>query len=539
MKVLTTSLFCLLVLTSCATEKIDQERTKAVASRSPQQSPKSARLIQEAPFRPLSHRITAKLFLKEGKLTASDEVRIQRTTDHWHDVSFHLWRALDIERLVINGNSARFTYGPGEIVRSVVIPQQELPDAQETVQLLVFYAGEPRFDQIGSMHTIISPEIVSLSPTHFPWYPQFDKGVNSAAEITFIVPKEYTVVASGRLKNVCSSGDWNEWTWTTEISGERFSFVIGPYISRSACLDDLPISVHMFAKDEDVMDAVLEEAKRILMFYRKRLGEYPFEKLAIAALPDSIRGGYEEDSFLKIQRSILRRHDVSYGLPHEMAHLWRIRVGGPGRLWIVESLAEYMNHQYFEATKGTECAREIRNTWASKYSRLIANITEFPLAGYTQDMPQECYTLYYNKGPWVWHILRQILGTKVFERLILEFYRQNIFRTITIADFQELCEEVHGMELSWLFQQWLERPGTPVLDLIDVTITRVEDGWLTSGTIRQQQNIYHLPVKIGLQTQQMDVHCLWVQSAQTRFELRTEVRPQAVVLDPDKNLLFR
>jgi aminopeptidase N len=490
----------------------------------------------EAQIRPVSHKIRAKFFLEEGRFVASDEVHLQRLTDVWGDVRFTLWSQLEIDELLVDGQPAQFTYGGGELYRQIIVRKEKLPHAQEHIHLTVLYAGKASQEQKGSIHTIINPEIVSLSPTAFPWYPRFDRSIGSVADVIFVAPTGYTVVASGELVDVRNlNDDWVEWTWHTNVSGERFAFVIARYTSKSICVHDIPLSIHIFAEDIHEMNSLFEEAMSIFTFCSERLGKYPLEKFAIAALPDIIRGGYAEESFIKWQRGLL--HTKS-GLAHEIAHAWNICAKGRGGLWLEESLGEYVSHLYQEFVKSADIAQNTRASWALKYFDLVSKIEDYPLTDFHRGMEPDCYSLYYNKGAWIWHILRQVLGDDMFDEVLLEFHHRYLLKPVTIDNFCAVCEEIDGNPLSWFFQEWLGRTEVPMLEITDIVTTQVEDGFLTTGILRQQGDIYHLPVEIDVQMEeQNEIHRIWLESAEKRFEFKTNKRPCELVLDPHTNLL--
>ncbi len=499
----------------------------------------------ELQVRPVSHKIRVTFFLEEGKLAATDEVHLQRLADAWDDVRFVLWHQLEINELLIDGQPAQYTYGLIDrgIYREVILAKAEFPQIQQQVDVTVSYVGRPFYEHGGILMATINPEIASLNPSFFPWYPQFNRSINSTADVIFVVPMGYTVVASGELVDVKTrDDDWEEWMWHTNISGERFSFAIAQYRCMSTHVDDVAVSVHFLGEHDNRMDVLFEEVKAIFTFCSERLGKYPLEKFAIAELPNSLRGagGYGEESFIKLKLDPLKSVK-SGGFAHEIAHAWVLRATHErGGLWLLESLGEYVSYLYEEATGGPDIAQNIRAFWATRYFELISEIDDYPLIDYrrSEDTNMDQYFLYYNKGPWIWHILRQVLGEDVFNEVLLEFHRRYLLKRVTVDDFHAVCEEISGEPFAWFFHEWLERPGVPILELADIAITPDEDGFVATGTVRQQGDIYQLPVEIGIQMEgQSEIRRIWIESDKTRFEFRTDKRPDELVLDPNTNLL--
>jgi aminopeptidase N len=71
----------------------------------------------------------------------------------------------------------------------------------------------------------------------------------------------------------------------------------------------------------------------------------------------------------------------------------------------------------------------------------------------------------YNKGAWVLHMLRGVIGDSAFWRGIREYYRTYRDSSVTGADFQRVMERASGQGLGWFFDQWLRQPGHPLLDV--------------------------------------------------------------------------
>jgi len=152
----------------------------------------------QAQICPVSHKIKAQFFLEEGRLVAVDKVLLKRLNDAPGALRFVLWHQLEIDELLIDGQQAQFTYGRGDFYREVVVEEEFLPD-EEYVRLTVSYAGKPVSERHGVLRGAITPDIASLNPTAFPWYPHFYTLIDSIADVTFVVPAGYTVVA----KSVC------------------------------------------------------------------------------------------------------------------------------------------------------------------------------------------------------------------------------------------------------------------------------------------------------------------------------------------------
>src|SRR5205823_11606126 len=69
----------------------------------------------------------------------------------------------------------------------------------------------------------------------------------------------------------------------------------------------------------------------------------------------------------------------------------------------------------------------------------------------------------YQKGGFVLHMLRAALGDSAFFRSLHRYYDRYRNGNALSDDFRRELEAASGTPLGWFFDQWLRRPGFPVL----------------------------------------------------------------------------
>jgi aminopeptidase N len=134
----------------------------------------------------------------------------------------------------------------------------------------------------------------------------------------------------------------------------------------------------------------------------------------------------------------------------------------------------------------------------------------------------------YQKGGWVLHVLRGVIGTDKFWAGIREYYRRFRDSNASTEDLRHVMEEASGRDLRWFFQQWLVRAGSPAVEWwwrynretkkVEVTITQTQAG-----------EAYRLPmdVSVGGNIQRVELT-----DKSQKFELPAEKAPGVVELDP-------
>ena len=143
----------------------------------------------------------------------------------------------------------------------------------------------------------------------------------------------------------------------------------------------------------------------------------------------------------------------------------------------------------------------------------------------------------YQKGAWVLHQLRGVVGDSAFFSGLRRYYAAYRDSTALSSDFARVMGEASGRDLDWYFRQALTQPGYPMLDLkwkhkgkrltIDVTQTQPAE-W---GT-------YRIPGLILL-VDQTPVR-LQIEGRQSRQVVEGISRkPKAIEVDPNRWWLMK
>jgi aminopeptidase N len=169
----------------------------------------------------------------------------------------------------------------------------------------------------------------------------------------------------------------------------------------------------------------------------------------------------------------------------------------------------------------------------ARKSVIGAAVTERPiLDSAVTDRMKLLNTNSYEKGSWVLHSLRGLMGDEDFFRGLARYYRTYEHRNALSGDFARTMSAEAHQNLTWYFRQALLLPGYPVLDVA----TELDGGHLLL-TIRQVQKkswgLYRMPnLEVRLDDRILRVD---VRGRVTRLATHWESdRPPTVVeLDPN------
>ena len=439
-----------------------------------------------------------------------------------------------------------------------------LPEDSGTVSIVVDYSGVP------DDGLIIRPNIhgkASAFVDNWPnrtrfWLPSIDHPSEKAtASFTVHAPGEWEVVANGHLVGEPTPADapelgagpgYRTWEWETRVLQPSYTLVVGATdfaiesLGRAACgrapasIEPdgcVDVSIWVYPEDLDAARRIFARAPQMVDYFTELVGPFPFEKLAHVQSATRF-GGMENSSAIFYSEEAISAGVLSEGtVSHEIAHQWfgdSATESDWSHLWLSEGFATYFGALFFEEADGVDDFR--RRMEDSRRSYLQSPAPQSPII--PDSPPANLFDLLnansYEKGGWVLHMLRGVVGDELFFRGVREYYARYQFGNATTLDFQKVMEETAGVDLGWFFHQWIYEPGHPILD---VDWNWDEGTGLTTVTVSQTQPAHWPAFRLPL-----DVHVVSGGSVDsTRIEVEerahtttipSPVRPEGVEVDP-------
>jgi hypothetical protein len=128
----------------------------------------------------------------------------------------------------------------------------------------------------------------------------------------------------------------------------------------------------------------------------------------------------------------------------------------------------------------------------------------------------------------VFHMTRQLLGDDVFFDGLRRLYNERCFEEASWDDIVRSFEAVSGRSLEAWFEQWIGRPGAPVL-----SVTRSAGGHDgVTVELRQEEPFYDVVVPVSYEVAG-DVRSRQVSMNAATFELELPEGTRWVAVDPD------
>ncbi|MEW6319458.1 MAG: M1 family metallopeptidase [Acidobacteriota bacterium] len=378
------------------------------------------------------------------------------------------------------------------------------------------------------------------------WLPTVDHPYDKAtSEMIVTAPAHYQVVSNGLLvEETDLAGNRRRTHWRQSVPIAPWLYVLG--VARFAVqhvdtFQGKAIQTWVYAQDRDAgFHDFAVPTRDALEFYSARVGPFPYEKLANVQ-SNSVSGGMEaasaifySESSVTGDRSVRWRNVVI----HEIAHQWfgnSVTERDWDDVWLSEGFATYFTLLYIEHAYGRD---EFLAGLESSRQRILEFDRKQPeyriVHDNLSDMSQVTTGQIYQKGAWVLHMLRGIVGDEAFWAGIRSYYHAHRDGHATTADFRDAMERASGRDLRGFFEQWLTRGGLVRLD--GDWRYRPDRGTITIRlTQRDRARLFAMPLQVGVYapgSATPTVTTVELSNASHEFEIAVGQRPERVVLDP-------
>lgn len=439
-------------------------------------------------------------------------------------------------------------------------PARPLRAGEETVVVIRYSrSGGPEVEG-GS---VIAAEGTALR-TEARWYPATGElDFRAPVSVRVHVPAGYVAVSVGELRGQQPDAEGVTYHWETSRPAAMIALAAARYAVHrgaaatpappgagprppGAAMEALPeVTCYLFPRHRERAEGIAREARAVLRYLTRRLGPFPYRRVAVAEIP-RFPGGYGSTGLVMLGEEVLAAGPPDRELlAHEIAHQWwgnSVFPQGPGAAWLTEGFASYCAWSYVaEAGDQPALPRRRVSRAVSAFFAAADRQGDQPLAQMDPYLPVgAAEAALYEKGAVVLHMLRRELGDEAFFAVLRRFAAEHAHSTATVADFRRLATRVAGRDLEPFFRQWLDRPGGMALEYSFRTEAGEEGRPTLVLQVRQPPPAYQARVALTLQVgNSVERHT--VQLAGERAELRIPVggRVTSVLFDPDGDLLLR
>jgi aminopeptidase N len=461
---------------------------------------------------------------------------------------------LAIVLVEVNGVAVDVTHRDGRLL----IPLAGDTAAGQELRVRVDYAGTPDDGLIirNNVHGRRSVFADNWPNRARFWFPAVDHPADKAtASFAIDAPADWQVIANGIRPDASGPGPSSlpaadgrgrrQWRWAIDEPVSTYNMVIGAAefdvrrvgTACSAPTRCVEVSTWLFPQDRAAAAESFRRATAMVEYFSELIAPFPYAKLAHVQSATRFGGMENATAIFYDEQALAKGRNMEGTVAHETAHQWFGNAVTPGdwpHLWLSEGFATYFATLFFEHADGLERRRE-----RMEADRLRVIRSEAISRPVVDTSVTDLFTLLnannYQKGGWVLHMLRGVVGDRAFFDGIRQYYERHQHGTAETEDLRRAMEAAAGRDLQWFFDQWLFQPGFPRL--------RVTSEWNAAAStadllIEQRQNVswptFRLPMTVEVTTDSGTVRrVIDVDERRETVRVPLPAPPRRVILDPD------
>lgn len=365
------------------------------------------------------------------------------------------------------------------------------------------------------------------------WLPLDDRA-RHRFRISLDVPATHRAVATGsRIAQTQAEGRIVS-RFVFDGLPQDLGLFAGPYTVAQRKAGELILRTYFETAQADLSQSYMDAAGRYVARYAQQISPYPYDSFSVVSAPIPVGLGFAGLTY--VSRAILG-HPYMRGrsLAHEVLHSWwgnAVGVDYDSGNW-AEGLTTYQADHALAQDAGNGAARQMRLDWLEALAHLPAQADK-PLRAFRSSAHDGQQAVGYGKAALVFHMLRAEIGGAAFSDAIRRFYATHRGGIAAWPDLQAAFTDAAGRDLSWFFDQWLDRAGLPRLSLAEAA--RTGDRALRV-TIRQSAPAWRLTVPLRVNTAQgPETHEITLDRPATTATITTRAAPLSVSLDPGFDL---
>ena len=387
------------------------------------------------------------------------------------------------------------------------------------------------------------------------WLPLVDHPYDkSTSEFIIIAPDHYQVISNGLLveeSNLDNNLKKTHWRQSVPISCWLYAIGVAEFaVDYVDYFEGKSIQTWVYKQDRDkgFYDFKVP-TKHTLEFFSDYVGPFAYEKLANVQ-SNSVKGGMESataifysDVSVTGDRSTRWRNVII----HEVAHQWFgncVTEYDWDDVWLSEGFATYFTLMFREHAYGRD---DFVQGLLNAKDRVFDFYEKDKKASIVHDNLKDMkdvltYSLQYQKGAWVLHMLRNYVGEEAFRKGIRNYYNKYFNSNTTTEEFKAEIENASGLDLDTFFNQWLYNGGNIVLDGAWKYDSKRKQIYVEIDQVQNDGYYFEMPLEIGLvfdDNNLYKIETINLEKSNRRYYISSEYKPINIIIDPNTKLLAK
>jgi hypothetical protein len=420
--------------------------------------------------------LNVQFLLKDNRIHVDAAITIRNVTDSArHDIPFLLYRLLSVKLITDQfGNPLQFEQKvvqlsdePSLQVKAIVVKLRKTLLPEDTLNLKFSYEGfifgYPEVmgyvrDKIDETYSLLRPDALAYPMLAEPSYSSNIASYDTkfTYEIQATVPKGYTPVCGGELRNFVSNGlDSTLFTFDSKVPTWRIDLAVAKFNVLEDSVHKL--SVCYLPEDSSGARRVLGTSRKVINFYSETFG-WPkhYRGYTVIEIPDG--WGSQAGDFYFLQTAPAFKDSSRIGeVYHEIGHSWNVPSATSVQRcrYFDEAFASYFQSLATRALQDDQTFHKNLEMYRAHFAQAAKDdrrAFDTPIAKYGME---QLGGLSYTKGAWSLYVLNQLVGDKVFAQIIRSMIAEYHDKAIDFTKFQALCERTSRKSMKKYFDEWM------------------------------------------------------------------------------------
>jgi aminopeptidase N len=462
--------------------------------------------------------------------------------------------SMPVSAVKVNNEAAKFAQ-TGE---KLDVYLTQVANKDEKLNISVTYSGKPQDGLILTKDRDGNPSAVgdNWADRVHNWIPCLDHpSAKASVKFTVTASSNNIVVANGVLETSRNNPDTTK-TWvfseSKPVSPYNMVVVVGQFANATLKTNaKIPISYYVPQTDRKFAERGFSPAAPSVVTFSNLIAPYPYGKLALIIGATKF-GGMENANTIVFTPNLFKdfqnakprsqRYKIPNGVEevvaHEIAHQWfgdSVTEATWADLWLSEGFATYFAGLFLEKNEGKPRFQSYMREKAKSYLEYEKK-NKSPIHDTETEKLFDLLTPNnYEKGSWVLHDLRGIVGDKAFFDGLRNYYNAHKESTATTEDLRAALEKSSGKDLKDFFERWIYKAGHPIY----------QTTWKQTGktslkiTLKQLQTdeVFLQSVTLEIQTNKGAQRItVTPNDKETTIKVKS-AKPKKIVIDPDEFIL--
>jgi hypothetical protein len=530
---------------------------------------------------------------KNTHLASAAEVQFQAVENGARVVRFGLLPALRVGRVTVeNGREISFIQEDRKQDGAFYAIMPAPMTAGQSYQLHIEYEGDHVVMNAGTGNFAVG--------ARESWYPSLNSFADRATyDLTFKVPKQYTLVSVGKLEKESKEDDFEVTQWKSDVPLAVAGFNYGLFKKKQVSDDTTHYQIETYATQDvpdylkqatssmpitpsAMADSARVEAQNAMRLFTHDFGPCPYGRIAITQQPQ-FNFGQSWPSLVYLPLSAFLDATQRWMLmggsafrfaafiqevtPHEVSHQWWGHMVGWASYhdqWLSEGFAEFSAGLFLEQTEKPD---QVNKFW-DRALREIADKNQYGVAandagpiwmGIRLDTFKSggAYNhLVYPKGAYILQMIRALMhedktGDQDFFEMMQDYVKTQLNRNPSSEDFRAAVEKHMKPILDpegnhsfvWFYRDWIYGTDLPKYRL-EYSMKPADGGKFTfTGKLTQSgvspEFVMRVPIYFDFDGKMVRAGYVTLKGATTSSEVKVNLpkKPKRVVLNAYHDVL--